>query len=171
MKKLVLVLLVMLFTSIGNAQFTVSALQDARLALVGDDKGNEAFTSNFIFNATQVISGNKYLNVVAFGEYEFGDLRGGYFKRLGGGFGLNFDNWINNFEFQATLGVNRITRNNNNFSAWSLNGDVIYNITNNVSVIMKLQQLNRTDLKNQPFIYSGFVGVRFKIFNKPLFDD
>jgi len=167
MKKLITILIMMLFASSANAQFEsnrkfkITALQDARLALFEDDKGNKPFTPNFILRASHLIKRDKDLNFNFFGavEYEYGDLNGGSFNRVGVAFGLNFDEWIDNFEFQTMFGINEIYRGSDSYSAWSLNGSIIYNISNTLSIIAELQQLKRTDIKTQPFIYSGFIGV------------
>ena len=147
-----------------TAQTRISLTQDARLAFVGDDKGNNAFTPNLTFRASQFINGTKDFNFLAYADYEHADLQGGSYNRAGIGFGLNFHKIIKNVEFQVMYGIGKIFRHQKTFDTWDLVGNISYKITPKLSLLIELQQTKRNDIYRQPFVYSGKVGFRVEFF-------
>lgn len=163
MKSLLRILLLTLAFNI-NAQerISVGILQDARLAVLGDDIGNEPFTPDFIVRLDMEGIGRfKYVSLRT--EWEYADLAGGYYNR---GSILAGYNWIvNNFILSAHLGPGIIKRRYMKASggvlAFALYLDLSYNINNRLVLVGSNQLLNRADVVNEPIRYSFFSGIRY----------
>jgi hypothetical protein len=89
MKKFIYIFL--LFPLLSFAQgITLNISQDARLALVGDERGNHPFTTNVNvaaeFRGWQ--KGNSYFLMRP--EIEYADLKGGELYRMTANFGYTF---------------------------------------------------------------------------------
>ena len=84
---------------------SLNVSQDARLALVGDERGNEAFTTNVNlgFELRGWQKGNSYFLMRP--EIEYADLQGGELYRMTANFGYTFNKWVKNVDFTATVGV------------------------------------------------------------------
>ena len=163
MKSLLRILLLTLaFNSYSQERISVSVLQDAKLAILGDDIGNDPFTADFIVRLDMEGAGRfKYISLRT--EWEYADLAGGYYSRGGIMVGLNYI--VKNFVLSAHIGPNIIKRRymkiEGGVLAWSFNGELAYNITDRISVIASNQLLNRADVVNEPIRYSFFTGARF----------
>ena len=167
MKKLLTTIaLITAITLTGQTRLTIN--QDAKLAFYGDDKGNNAFTSNLTFRVSQFIVKGEYFNPILIAEYELADLKGGYYERYGFGIGLNI--LVNKYiELQGHFSAGFINRYDENYTNPELVGNIAFKMTKNVSLILEGQRSVRNDLKGQPIIYSGKIGFRINIFNKPVF--
>lgn len=163
-KLLTLTALLIAFTLSGQTRFGVN--QDVRLALQGDDKGNEAFTTNLTLRLSTALGKTDYLQTFAYGEYETADLVGGLYQRAGIGLGVSFNNWIKNFELNAMYGGGFIFREGESFANWDLTGQLVYNISPKIALTTEIQQTKRNDLNNQPFRYSGKFGIRITLIPK-----
>jgi len=161
MKPHYLFLALLLYCS-AVGQTKLSITQDPRLAFVGDDKGNTAFTTNITARLTQDLWGEGWVLPLAYVEYEYADLRDP-FNKIGLGFGLRVDYLIKDVEFTVLYGVNKTYRSYGTFANWDLVGNVGYKIASGLEVIAELQQTKRNDIKKQPFIYSGKLGLRFTL--------
>jgi len=158
-----IILFVTLLTTFASYSQYLGVTQDARLLVFGDNKGNGSLTPNINIRYTQKIVSDEYLNFFASLEYEYADLNEPY-NRIAFGFGLKFDRIIDKFEFNIIYTVNRTYRPFDNFSNWDFTGQVVYNLNNMYGIIAELQQTKRNDINRQPFIYSGKIGIRIKIF-------
>ena len=180
MKKLLILLLI---TTSVFGQTDISLSQDAKLAFLGDDKGNEAFTTNVNFRLSQrITNSNRYIKPIFYAEYEYADLQE-TFHRIGAGMGLDIRNvGLNNLDLRILYGINRIYRGsgithgtNEYFSGWDLTGQISYRLTNTIAIFTELQQTKRPDInlvaKAAPFIYSGKIGIRINIGKKAIFDN
>jgi hypothetical protein len=157
-----ILLLTLAFNSYSQERISVSVLQDAKLAILGDDIGNDPFTADFIVRLDMEGAGRfKYISLRT--EWEYADLAGGYYNRGGIMVGLNYI--VKNFVLSAHIGPNIIKRRymkiEGGVLAWSFNGELAYNITDRISVIASNQLLNRADVVNEPIRYSFFTGARF----------
>jgi hypothetical protein len=162
MKKLLLILLLSLgLNTYSQERISVSVLQDARLAVLGDDIGNDAFTPNFIVRLDMEGLGRfKYISLRT--EWEYANLRGGYYNR---GSILVGKNWIvKKFILSSHLGPSILQRRYMKASggvlAFVFNADVAYQLTNQVSLIASNQLINRADVVNKPIRYSFFGGIK-----------
>lgn len=154
-------LLTLAFNSYSQERISVSVLQDAKLAILGDDIGNDPFTADFIVRLDMEGIGRfKYISLRT--EWEYADLAGGYYNRGGIMVGLNYI--VKDFVLSAHIGPNIIKRRymktEGGVLAWSFNGELAYNITDRFSLIASNQLLNRADVVNEPIRYSFFGGIK-----------
>ena len=103
--------ILLLFPLISLSQgISLNLSQDARLALVGDERGNEAFTTNVNvgaeFRGWQ--KGNSYFLMRP--EFEYANLQGGELYRMTANFGYTFNKWVKNVDFTATVGGGMLSR-------------------------------------------------------------
>ena len=78
--KNLLLLLTLALNTYAQERVSVSVLQDARLAVLGDDIGNDAFTPDFIVRLDMEGIGRfKYVSLRT--EWEYANLAGGYYNR------------------------------------------------------------------------------------------
>jgi len=169
MKKVFLTLLLAVFvSSFGQTRLTIN--QDARLAFYGDDKGNNSYTPNLTFRFTQFFINNNYFRPLTLVEYEIADLEGGLYARMGIGVGFNVP-LTKYMEGQFQFSSGYINRNGRSYASPEMVGNLSFKITDNVSLLLEGQRTIRNDLKGQPVIYSGKIGLRIQIFNKPCFEN
>ena len=109
MKTIIYIFLLIPFISLSQG-ISVNVSQDARLALVGDERGNKAFTTNVNvaaeFRGWQ--KGNSYFLMRP--ELEYADLKGGELYRMTANFGYTFNKWVKNVDFTATVGGGMLSR-------------------------------------------------------------
>ena len=73
-------LLILAFNTHAQERVSISVLQDARLAVLGDNIGNDAFTPDFIVRlGMEGIGRFKYVSLRT--EWEYANLAGGYYNR------------------------------------------------------------------------------------------
>jgi len=157
-----ILLLTLAFNLNAQERISIGVLQDARLAVLGDDIGNEPFTPDFIVRLDMEGIGRfRYMSLRT--EWEYADLAGGYYNRGGIMVGVNYI--AKDFVLSAHIGPNIIKRRymkaEGGVLAWSFNGELAYNITDRISVIASNQLLNRADVVNEPIRYSFFTGIRY----------
>ena len=148
--------------TICNAQATPTfqVVQDAKLAFVGDDKGNEAFTPNLIIRMSLDGYDKPTGFSSAIAEYEYADLEGGLYHRWSLGYGHNVN--INCFTITGSAQFGFIARQGATMTG-VFTGDLAYYITDHWAIVGSTQGTIRTDLKGSPFRFSNFFGVRYKI--------
>ena len=103
--------IILLFPLLSFGQgISLNISQDARLALVGDERGNHPFTTNVNvaaeFRGWQ--KGSSYFLMRP--EIEYADLKGGELYRMTANFGYTFNKWIKNVDFTATVGGGMLSR-------------------------------------------------------------
>ena len=162
--------IILLITTLTTfSQTRLSITQDARLAFYGDDKGNESYTPNLTFRISQFFVEGRYLNPIVAIDYEIADLQGGLYSRMGIGIGININKLLPYTEFQYHLSSGIITRNGRSYASPEMVGNISFKITKKISFLLEGQRSVRNDIKGQPVIYSGKIGLRFEIFYKPTF--
>lgn len=174
----------MLITSSITAQTFIGASQDVKLAFQGDEKGNEAFTTNLRFRISQAFrtldfNRSKTFDRFSFSiyaDYEYADLQE-TFHSWNIGFAPTIFMFNNNFSASVFYGTGRIYRGGETSDIrkaipfWNLSAQLAFKIKGRLWISFELQQSKREDLPNVPFIYSGFVGLRYEIGKLPLFND
>ena len=156
-------LIVLLFSipliSLGQG-ISLNISQDARLALVGDDRGNEAFTTNVNlaaeFRGWQ--KGNSYFLMRP--EIEYADLQGGELYRMTANFGYTFNKWFNKVDFTATVGGGMLSRYELGGLHTQANLQTTWYLTKGVGLFLGSEFVQRIDLPNKFVGYSGKVGVK-----------
>lgn len=161
MKKLI-ILLFLPFCAYTQG-ITLNASQDAKLAFIGDDKGNEAFTPNF--NLGLELRGHQINNhyFLLRPEYEYADLQGGAFNRMSASFGVTFNKWIKNVDFTATAGGGMIWRNGLSGLHAVSNFQITYNINKRIGLFIDSELLQRSDLAYDVIRYSGKLGIKIRL--------
>jgi hypothetical protein len=139
---------------------SINVSQDARLALVGDEKGNEAFTTNVNlaaeFRGWQ--KGSSYFLMRP--ELEYADLQGGELYRMTANFGYTFNKWIKNVDFTATVGGGMLSRHELGGLHAQANLQTTWYFTKGVGLFLDSEFVQRRDLPNKFIGYSGKIGIK-----------
>ena len=159
MKKLLLILLFPLFT-FSQEGISFSVYQDAKLASVGDNRGNEAFTLNIrIKNEWQGKQlKNSYFFVAP--EFEFAQLQEDYY-RYSANVGQRFNQFSKLIEMSYSIGYGLIFRQNISSKSFGADTEISININNKISLLLNTQLIHRTDWN--VIRLSGFIGVNYKL--------
>ena len=154
-------LLILALNTYAQERVSVSVLQDARLAILGDDIGNNAFTPDFIVRLDMESIGRfKYFSLRT--EWEYANLVGGYYNR---GSILVGYNWLmNKLVLSTHIGPGIIKRRYMKASgcvlAFTVNADASYPLNDYISITIANQWTNRADVVNEPIRYSLFGGIK-----------
>ena len=139
---------------------SLNVSQDARLALIGDDRGNEAFTTNVNvaaeFRGWQ--KGNSYFLMRP--EIEYADLKGGELYRMTANFGYTFNKWVKDVDFTATVGGGMLSRHKLGGLHTQANLQLTWYFTKGVGLFLDSEFVQRIDLPNKFLGYSGKVGLK-----------
>ena len=139
---------------------SVNVSQDARLALVGDERGNGAFTTNVNvaaeFRGWQ--KGNSYFLMRP--ELEYADLKGGELYRMTANFGYTFNKWVKNVDFTATIGGGMLSRHKLGGLHTQANLQTTWYFTKGIGLFLDSEFVQRVDLPNKFLVYSGKVGIK-----------
>lgn len=167
-------ILALLITLVGYSQrkITFNATQDARLLIVGDDKGNDPLTLDLAMAVE--LQGLQYNAgyVVVRPEFEYAELQGGIYKRYSGNVGYSFNKWVKDFTFTATIGHGFVNYNGA-FLSFGNNLQLTYNLNDNIGLFLDLETVERKDLLRYEstnrilgtaFRTSGKIGIKIAIF-------
>ena len=159
MKKFIYIFL--LFPLLSFAQgISLNISQDASLALVGDERGNEAFTPNINvaaeFRGWQ--KGNSYFLMRP--EIEYADLKGGELYRMTANFGYTFNKWFNNVDFTATIGGGMLSRHGLGGLHTQANLQTTWYFSKGIGLFLDSEFVQRADLPNKFLTYSGKIGIK-----------
>jgi hypothetical protein len=153
--------IILLFPLLSFGQgISLNISQDARLALVGDERGNEAFTTNVNvageFGGWQ--KGSSYFLMRP--EIEYADLKGGELYRMTANFGYTFNKWFNNVDFTATIGGGMLSRHELGGLHAQANLQTTWYFTKGVGLFLDSEFVQRRDLPNKFIGYSGKIGIK-----------
>lgn len=156
-----ILLLTLAFNTYGQERVNFSVLQDARLAILGDDIGNKPFTEDVILRVDMEGNGRRgYISGRL--EWEYAALKGGYYNRIStlGGY-----NWIlGKYIVSTHTGPGIIKRTYKKASggvvAWTVAADLAYELNDRISFVASNQIVNRADVVNEPLRYSFFGGIK-----------
>jgi hypothetical protein len=153
--------IILLFPLLSFGQgISLNISQDARLALVGDERGNKAFTTNVNvgaeFRGWQ--KGSSYFLMRP--ELEYADLKGGDLYRMTANFGYNFNKWIKNVDFTATVGGGMLSRHELGGLHAQVNLQTTWYFTKGVGLFLDSEFVQRRDLPNKFIGYSGKIGFK-----------
>jgi len=139
---------------------SLNVSQDARLALVGDERGNEAFTTNVNlgFELRGLQNGNSYFLMRP--ELEYADLKGGELYRMTANFGYTFNKWIKDVDFTATVGGGMLSRYELGGLHTQANLQTTWYFTKGVGLFLDSEFVQRADLPNKFIGYSGKIGIK-----------
>jgi hypothetical protein len=156
--------IILLFPLLSFGQgISLNISQDARLALVGDERGNEAFTPNINvaaeFRGWQ--KGNSYFLMRP--EIEYAELKGGGLYRMTANFGYTFNKWIKNVDFTATVGGGMLSRHKLGGLHTQANLQLTWYFTKGVGLFLDSEFVQRRDLPNKFIGYSGKIGIKITL--------
>ena len=159
-----LIYIFLLFPLLSFAQgISLNVSQDARLALVGDERGNEAFTTNVNvgaeFRGWQ--KGSSYFLMRP--EIEYADLQGGELYRMTANFGYTFNKWFKNVDFTATVGGGMLSRYELGGLHTQANLQTTWYFTKGVGLFLDSEFVQRIDLPNKFLVYSGKLGIKIML--------
>jgi len=187
MKNLILLLLLLPLTILGQSNIGINVAQDLKLATIGDDKGNDAFTPNFIVRVDLQDNQATYGYMVGGVEYEHAALKGGAYNRYSINFGYTFNQFkvLNNNKFELTILGNygmtvrtlqKIDREvDAAFRGFAGSMTLSYPIVENLRVVAIGQLSHRVDkntlygndanytIQGLQLDASGFVGIQYTI--------
>ncbi|WP_242205368.1 hypothetical protein [Aestuariivivens insulae] len=153
MKKYILtILLVTGLTCLAQSHISFSVFHDAKLLITGDDKGNDALTTDLIFNMDWE---GKPFETYYFSiktQFEYANLKGGKLYRYSVNGMWNFNRLIiPKLVAGIGLGVGVIHRsgyvNTDGLLSYSLTNELSYPIFKSVAISCKYEVVKRTDLK------------------------
>jgi hypothetical protein len=153
--------IILLFPLLSFGQgISLNISQDARLALVGDERGNEAFTTNVNvaaeFRGWQ--KGSSYFLMRP--ELEYADLKGGELYRMTANFGYTFNKWVKDVDFTVTLGGGMLSRHKLGGLHTQANLQLTWYFTEGVGLFLDSEFVQRRDLPNKFIGYSGKIGIK-----------
>jgi len=139
---------------------SLNVSQDARLALVGDERGNKAFTTNVNVGAEfrGLQKGSSYFLMRP--EIEYADLKGGELYRMTANFGYTFNKWIKDVDFTVTLGGGMLSRHKLGGLHTQANLQLTWYFTKGVGLFLDSEFVQRIDLPNKFVGYSGKIGIK-----------
>ena len=162
MKKLIYILLFIPFISLSQG-ISVNLSQDARLALIGDERGNSPFTANVNvaaeFRGWQ--KGSSYFLMRP--EIEYADLKGGELYRMTANFGYTFNKWIKDVDFTATVGGGMLSRHGLGGLHAQSNLQTTWYFTKGIGLFLDSEFVQRIDLPNKFLVYSGKLGIKIML--------
>jgi len=139
---------------------SINLSQDARLALIGDERGNKAFTTNVNVGAEfrGLQKGSSYFLMRP--EIEYADLKGGELYRMTANFGYTFNKWIKDVDFTVTLGGGMLSRHKLGGLHTQANLQLTWYFTKGVGLFLDSEFVQRIDLPNKFVGYSGKIGIK-----------
>jgi hypothetical protein len=159
MKTLIYIFLLVPLISLSQG-ISINVSQDARLALIGDERGNESFTTNVNvaaeFRGWQ--KGNSYFLMRP--ELEYAYLKGGKLYRMTANFGYTFNKWIKDVDFTATIGGGMLSRYELGGLHTQANLQTTWYFTKGIGLFLDSEFVQRADLPNKFLTYSGKIGIK-----------
>lgn len=136
-----------LFTNncFSQGKLALTATQDVRLLITGDDRGNPAATLDIALGLEMQGLQRDFGYIVVRPEFEVANLAGGTYKRYSGNAGVSFNNWSRNLIYTATVGYGFIDHNGTGFS-FGNNLQLAYKINDRIQVFADLETVERKDL-------------------------
>ena len=162
MKTIIYILFLIPFISLSQG-ISLNISQDARLALVGDERGNKAFTTNVNVGAEfrGLQKGSSYFLMRP--ELEYADLKGGELYRMTANFGYTFNKWFKNVDFTATVGGGMLSRHGLGGLHTQANIQTTWYFTDGIGLFLDSEFVQRIDLPNKFVGYSGKIGIKILI--------
>lgn len=152
----------------GQKKVEFSLQQDLRLFLVGDQKGNDPLTVNFLSKLEVPVYSFKKSHLSTYISVEYADLIVRNYKRYSLGAAYVIESIYGKIGAGAYLDFGKIYRQKEGFSSFSLSGELNYKINDRLKFICTHQLTNRKDLKvfnnsKNEFVISGFVGLKYSL--------
>lgn len=167
MKKLIILVTTLITINLqAQDQISFSVLQDAKLLVNGDNRGNSPGATDLIFNMNWEGKQFDYYYFSIQTQYEHANLRGGYFRRYSvhGIWTLN-SLLLPKLEIGFGAGLGMIHRNSQGMGSYSGTIDLSYPITKKLYASLKNEWVRRSDLNTPQLRYNLAIGLKYKAFN------
>ena len=147
----------------GQGKVNIGIYQDIKLAVIGDERGNEALTTDLKITVGLQGKRTKYGYFELRPEFEYAELKGGKFVLWNVNAGFVFDDiFIENLSLGTYAGAGFIHRWNSGYLNYAFLSDLSYGKKIKVSIL--LQMLKRSDIEDKwgsrGFKPSVFGGVK-----------
>lgn len=152
----------------GQNNIEISLQQDVRLFLVGDQKGNDPLTVNFLSKIETPVYNFKKNHLSAYISVEYADLVEKNYQRYALGMGYVVKSIYRRIGAGAYADFGKIYREKEGFLSFSLSGELNYKINDRLKFIATQQLTYRKDLKElynskNGYVISGFVGLKYSM--------
>src|SRR5690606_12257742 len=128
----------MAICSQAQEKVSIAVLQDVRLAVAGDDKGNAAFTTNILARIKMQGKQAEYGYLIIYPEFEYANLKQVYLRYSANvGYTLN-QLFIKNLEASLIGGIGFINRCGEGSSSFSATGVLGYRFYKHLKIITDL---------------------------------
>lgn len=169
MKKIVLVFSFFItFTVYGQNNIEISLQQDVRLLVFGDQKGNEPLTTNLLSKLEVPVYSFKKSYLLSYLSVEYADLNIKNYKRYALGAGYAVNKVCGKIGGIMYTDFGKIYREKEGFFSFSVSGELNFKLNKRLKIICTQQVTYRKDLEelydsNNPFIISGFIGLKYSL--------
>jgi len=143
-----------------DGSIAISLHQDIRLATLGDNKGNDAFTLNFLARVKLEGNQDEWGYTTIYPEYEYANLKGGKYVRYSLNIAYVLNQIFKDIELSTGFGYGWIDRQGTS-SSISLNSELAYYLSDRLKLSLAGQYTQRQDIET--WRYSSFFGVEFKL--------
>lgn len=165
MKKLITLLL---FTSLCYSQVTLNVYQDVRLAVSGDDYGNDSGTVDLVIKSEWRSRQKSVGYWFMYPQYEYADLYGGTYERYCAGVGFGFNKFTKIIDFSPSVNWGILDRFGRSFFTFEVQGDLSFRISKRFRFSIMGTVTERKDLdymeqnKNAHNIqFNTYAGLKF----------
>ena len=177
-KYLIVILVVSLTQYSSNSQITISAYQDLRLAVSGDDHGNDFGTLDLVLRSEWQARQTKLGYVFVYPQWEYADLAGGSYNRYAGGAGFTFNTWAEKIDFSPSVNWGMLGRFERTFFTWEFVGDLSFRISDRFRFSTMGSFTQRTDLdysqylneapfkKGSTWIFNFYFGLKYYLIKR-----
>jgi len=155
------------FYTHGQNNIEISVQQDARLLLVGDQKGNDPLTVNLLSKLEIPVYNFKKSHLATYVSAEYANLISKSYERYALGVGYVIKSIYGKIGAGAYLDFGKIYREKDDFSSFSLSGELNYRINDKLKFVCTQQLTHRKDLKvlynsENEYVISGFIGLKYR---------
>jgi hypothetical protein len=167
---LVITLISLLLAKVqGQDKLSLGLYQDAKLAFIGDDIGNDAFTLDAKFDVSMQGKQFKDYYFEIRSQIEYADLKDNFYLSV-----LVNPNWVYNsidrFELSAGAIAGLIYREKAgedeqfmSFISFGLSGDISFLLTDDIKISYLGQYIYRGEFDMNKMVYNGYIGIKYNL--------
>lgn len=137
--------------------------QDAKLAFMKDDHGNDPFTPDMQFKLIMQGRNSNTGYLVVAPKYEYAQLYGGDYSRFGFEVGYSIHTYILKIDIAPLIGYGYAFRWNERYDNFEFSIETKLPITKDLSLIHLMNTNQRKELENQKWGFNMGVGLRFDV--------
>jgi len=152
MKKLIIIIALM-FAAATQAQdtFSVSVVQDVKLAFTEDNHGNIPYTMDLVIKLEK-----QWFYIVFYSQAELADLYGGFYQRYAIGVGYSFNTLLENLTLTGSYNYGLIRRFEQTFFGSEVQAEASFRIYKGLSLAALCSYTDRIEIGDwTPNAYFG----------------